>query len=783
MKKTTTTFLLTLALIVTCNFSLFSQEELRVPLMDDSFYEEVLFPVYKDWNASWDIHASGPYIYIPLCTELSFTAAARLFRYDTRTGEKKMILDPDEAAGIDLNTGIMPQSKFHTEIRTMKDGRLFMFSHNTAAGRYHPVWALDNLWHDPTGFNSHAFIYDQEKDKITNIGILIPHDDIYYGQLDKEWNLYYACGMRRKSLYVVDLNDFTVTELGNQYAWISIIIDDDHMVYTADEYLRIWKYDPIKKTSTMTDLRMPHSPYMKEAKGAWVYGWKDKDGWIYADAQYCNRLCRFKPNEGIMEDLGNSWEDDPEAPGRPRSYAPVKALNGKIYYAAQHWRKRGEGAQIIELDPETKKRRNLGTMKISDGTFLRGPGEGTLGADGKIYWAETNHAMRGAMMIIFDPSKVPENYQPEETVVVRNLKEIASLARPIPPFELTPSAKTESKLWRFHPLPGKFKKTEYVTDYNLKEGKVESIPIREPEYPILNDAVFGMCSSNDWIYGIAGGENYFLFRVSEKDFKIEDLGNIKAKEIINGNVIVATKKKVFFAGDEIYTWTPENGIKTFASLPENERPVALAIDKKTPYLYVLTEPANKLLVLNIENGKLVRDYQIDGYVVSRWLASAKDVGVYGFENNGRIYKVDREGKMNRLKDYVPSFRGLEFITEVTSVTTGEDGKIWGGTRQGYLFSINQKNEKVINHGKPGTYYLKGVTVLSDAVYSYGGGDFGDTHLHRYKEEQGFEDLGIVTKKLVNAAVKGKDGRLYGGEYSSSSAIFRYEPLKPADWKK
>ena len=126
--------------------------------MDDEFYEEVLFPGYEDWNASWDIHASGPYIYIPLCTELTSSATARLFRYDTRTGEKKMILDPDEAAGIDLCTGIMPQSKFHTGIRTMKDGRLFMVSHNTAAGRYHPVWALYNLWHDPTGFNSHAFI-------------------------------------------------------------------------------------------------------------------------------------------------------------------------------------------------------------------------------------------------------------------------------------------------------------------------------------------------------------------------------------------------------------------------------------------------------------------------------------------------------------------------------------------------------------------------------------------------------------------------------------------------
>jgi hypothetical protein len=171
---------------------------------------------------------------------------------------------------------------------------------------------------------------------------------------------------------------------------------------------------------------------------------------------------------------------------------------------------------------------------------------------------------------------------------------------------------------------------------------------------------------------------------------------------------------------------------------------------------------------------------IEGYVVSRWLAPAKDGGVYGFENNGRIYQVNNKGKMVRLKNFVPSFRGLEFITEVTSITTGDDGKIWGGTRQGYLFSINPKDDKVIDHGKPGTYYLKGITVLSDVVYSFGGGDIGDTHLHKYEEKQGFEDLGIVTKKLVNATIKGIDGKIYAGEFSSSSAMFRYEPKNDSE---
>jgi outer membrane protein assembly factor BamB len=75
-------------------------------------------------------------------------------------------------------------------------------------------------------------------------------------------------------------------------------------------------------------------------------------------------------------------------------------------------------------------------------------------------------------------------------------------------------------------------------------------------------------------------------------------------------------------------------------------------------------------------------------------------------------------------------------------------------------------------GKPGTYYLKGVVVKGGIVYSMSGGDFGETHLFIYNNDSGFEDLGIVTKKLVNSAVLGDDGKIYAGEYSSSSAMLR-----------
>ena len=139
--------------------------------------------------------------------------------------------------------------------------------------------------------------------------------------------------------------------------------------------------------------------------------------------------------------------------------------------------------------------------------------------------------------------------------------------------------------------------------------------------------------------------------------------------------------------------------------------------------------------------------------------------------------------MKRLEDLIPAFKGREFMAEVTSVTVAEDGGIWGGTREGYLFSINPKDDKVINHGKPGTYYLKGVTVLGDGVYCFGGGNFGDTHLRRYSVKKGFEDMGLITRNLINTAVKGRDGKLYAGEYNAASSIIRYSKDKAKIRKK
>lgn len=757
-----------LAIVLTMISIGFARGDRNVKVMDHSFYEEILFPGYEKLNAVWDLHVSGPYVYVALCAEAPFGGSAALFRYDTRTGEKKMILNPDRVAGVDLETGVLPQSKFHTAIRTMKDGRLFMVSHNTAAGLYQPYWVLYSLWHDPTGFSSRAFIYDPVKDLAIYKGVPIPNEDIYYGQIDRDWNLYYACGIRTGSLYVIDLNDMSVTEIANHPCNIAIVVDDDHMVYTTDHKERIWKWDPIRKKSTMKGLRMPHSPFLTESVGSCTYAWKDPDGWIYAVAQYCNRICRFKPNEGIMQDLGNGWREDPEQPRGEMIFAPVKANNGKIYYGVLNEnRPLFDGAEVIELDPETGKKRNLGTMRLSDGTNANVFGEGGLGADGRIYWGDGNHDRRGGMMWAFDPSRVPDDYVPTQ--------QVQRVSRVVPTPEMRKVEIGKSLLWRLRPEVRVFKRFEPLKDKELSEEKVEKVSLMDAGYPLWNNGVYSLSEpSNGYIYGIAGGQHYSLFRLSEKKLKIEKLAEIPvSKEIQNGNGVVAGNQGVFVIGENLYRWSG-SGLQIFRKF-DKILPAALALDRKKNRLYVLTEPDNQLLVLDASDGSELKRFYLIGSVQSRWLVPLKNGGVVGFEGNAGVYKIDEGLNLKRFRRRFASFKGLEFIAEVTSATVGADGKVWGGTREGYLFSIDPAKGLVANWGKPGPYYLKGVVASKKAVYAMSGGNFGDTHLFRFRRDAGFEDLGVLTKKLVHCAVHGGDGNIYVGEYSSSSNVLRFAP--------
>ena len=549
------------------------------------------------------------------------------------------------------------------------------------------------------------------------------------------------------------------------------------MVYTTDRQMRIWKWDPFRKRSTMTPLRMPGSPYQKTPR--WytvVYMWKDPDGWIYAVGQYADRMCRFKPNENIMEDLGNGLRDDPEFPGTELVFSPVRAPNGKLYYGAlQEAVGRGmfDGTEIVEFDTVTKVKRNLGTMVGSDGTNACSIGEGALGADGTIYWADGNHSQRPAMVWVFDPSKLPPDVEPTKRVPRKDR------SGPPPGTPLPVSDKLDiqipaqrKKLYRFHPLLTQVKRSvAFETHSACAPAVVRSIPLIEQGLELFQNAVAGMAAArNGVIYGLAGRDSFTLFRLKPNQ-TVEILAAIpSAREIFNGNVLAVHDDTVFCVGDAVHRWTSARGLETFAEAGKGQRPVALAVDGPNGRLFALLEPANALLVLDLASGRELKRIELGGYVCSRWLKLTTNGCLYGCEVNAGIYKIDAGLNKVSLPGKLACLRGTEFVAECTALSDEVEGALWGGTREGYLFSIDITGNKAINHGKPGNWYLKGVTKLGGRVYGFSGGDFGDTHLHSFCPGEGFRDFGVVTHKLISAAVAGPDGLLCAGEYSSASDL-------------
>ena len=741
----------------------------HAPVMDRRFFEEIVFDGFERWDAAWDVHASGPWVYMSICSEGPFCAAAQVVRYDTRNGNKEHIADLDRAAGIELDTGIMPQSKVHTSFSTLKDGRLFFCSHNTANGYYHPTWALQSLWHDASGFTSQAFVLDQDTKLLTHLGAPVPNDDLYYGQLDPELNIYYTGSIRDRTVYAIRLDDFSVRELPDINAYIAIAVDDDHKVYCCQPDLRVWEWDPFTEKARLTDLRLPRGPLIKNWNGYNVYMKKEWDGWIYAEAARCNRICRFKPQESIMEDLGPSWREDPEHPEEEMIFAPVLHPNGKLYYQVLNetdtlW----DGAEVIELDPNTRQRRNLGTMPVSDGSSNACiAGEGTLGADGRIYWADGNTTVRGTVLWAFDPRLVPADYEPTETVPRRERHYIDFPTH----FQIERPA-ARKHLYRMHPQVREILKIDFAMDSRFSGEHLQAGSLIDAGIPVWNTAVQGLTlGANGKGWAVVGMDEFALVEVELERCSVRKAATIPANvPILNGSVVAAVRDRIFTVGDHLFAFSNDGSRDAAVTYDDGRHPIALCASGDEEHLFVQVDPENVIEIYRTDTFDKIATIELGGYASCRWLVPAPDGGVIGFGNNATVFHITPNGEQTVLPGRLPALRGTEFITEVTGATVAANGTVWGGTREGYLFSVDVSAGVIRNWGKPGADYLKGIMVMDGGVYAFSGGDFGCTHLHRLDPPTGFSDLGVACDKLVNVAVALPDNTIILGEYCAGSRI-------------
>ena len=136
---------------------------------------------------------------------------------------------------------------------------------------------------------------------------------------------------------------------------------------------------------------------------------------------------------------------------------------------------------------------------------------------------------------------------------------------------------------------------------------------------------------------------------------------------------------------------------------------------------------------------------------------------------------------------IPVGAGREYLNTVSALAQADDGRIYGGTyADGYLFTFDPKEEKLINLGKPSIEsHIRGITVGHDGmIWGLCGSDDELVHLFRYDPFiKNLEDCGMARAKMpktwimhkADTLITGSDGELFIGESDALSHLMIYYP--------
>jgi hypothetical protein len=140
-------------------------------------------------------------------------------------------------------------------------------------------------------------------------------------------------------------------------------------------------------------------------------------------------------------------------------------------------------------------------------------------------------------------------------------------------------------------------------------------------------------------------------------------------------------------------------------------------------------------------------------------------------------------------DYYPA-KSFNDYAVVEYLGKSENGLIYGGSSDGYLFSFNPENRELINLGKPRvSRRLRALTIGKNGKVYIIGGELSKTkycQLYCYDPfKGGFENLGVLIVDRspyyywrghqFDCMTTGKEGTIYMGESERRSHLFLYIP--------
>ena len=383
-------------------------------------------------DSCWSLSA-GPdgRIYAAACTELTGGVGAYIVRYDDKSDQLEYLVDVAEVVGDSADSGRATQCKIHGCFNpSPATGILYAATHLSGPALGELTYLPLTEWGDRRRAfrGSMLLAFDTKTDTVLWHDLLLPGEGARCTCLDEKRGLLYALSYPRDHLFVYDLSQRSLRDLGRLGSINSqVVFCDRHgRAYTVNDYGRMIRYDPDTDQLEELDVYLPTASY-QTGWHAVIYDLvAAPSGDCFYGVSWCGHphLFRFWPEDGEhgrIENLGPVTQDrDTTLPINKfldHAGGMVFGPDGALYYVVSRWKPGAEaepmgvladgrdtpGGQgiVVRINIKTGEREDFAEL-IRPGHTAHYVSRGGIDRDGNLFFGNVGARPTGIFRLAMD---------------------------------------------------------------------------------------------------------------------------------------------------------------------------------------------------------------------------------------------------------------------------------------------------------------------------------------------------------------------------------------------
>lgn len=350
----------------------------------------------------WDLRVHpDDTLYIGACMERTSGGTAWLCSYRSDTDDTELLADLGVVTGEGPETGRPTHGKIHFSLCCDPEGIVYGATHCTTAPAGDPGWSpLTNYTDSIRSYpGAHLFRHDPSTKETRTLGVLTPREGIRVMVLDARRNILHGTTYPKNHYFIYDLNKNELTDLGRIgfLHQLAIVLDAEGNGYTTDSWGRFIRCKADSFELEYTGAQMPCSFTNGEHNYFWQAVLQPETGTIYgAGHQETTILFRYDTRSNEVENLGPSYGYVDTSAYGSLAY-PVNGLvfspDGFLYYVAMELPGLGGSARrnhLIRYDTATHEQTDLGVIQVGDTTFADISSHAQADSKGNLYIADSH---------------------------------------------------------------------------------------------------------------------------------------------------------------------------------------------------------------------------------------------------------------------------------------------------------------------------------------------------------------------------------------------------------